>query len=226
MLNEAGFPDVNIVLSNQLDELVLMQILAQIHMEAPRYGLEPEALIQRLVFGVGTRLITSSGHPALDGVYKLVALKQDTDWVPVTKASENPEKAINPGFKRVWRIYDHAGLAQADVLSLPEEDLEKADRLTLHHPIDPTKTRSLTNKQISQVEPLLVDILQEGQLVYERPTLEEIRKQRQKDISSLHPGVRRIVNPHIYHVSLTEKLWNLKNSLLKEVKEIRPDPSE
>jgi nicotinate phosphoribosyltransferase len=217
---------VSIVISNQLDELVLMQILAQIHMEAPRYGLEPDALIQRLVYGVGTELITSGGHPALDGVCKLVALKQDGQWVPVTKASENPEKAINPGFKRAWRIYDHSQLAQADVLALGEEELEETDSLTLHHPTDPTKKRTLSSDQVLRVEPLLVEILREGKLVYDFPRLTEIRATRQADISNLHPGVRRIVNPHIYHVSLTEKLWNLKNSLHREAKRMKSDPSE
>jgi len=121
MLNDAGFPDVSIVLSNQLDELVILQILTQIQEEAPRYGLLADEVIQRLVYGVGTRLITSSEDAALDGVYKLVAVQDGGKWLPAIKMSETPAKVPNPGQKLVWRIYDLQGRAVADLLSLSDE---------------------------------------------------------------------------------------------------------
>ncbi len=83
-LNDAGFPNVSIVLSNDLDELSIWQIIDQIASEAPRIGLDPEAIIRRLVYGVGTRLITSQGHAALDGVYKLVAVESEGAWKPAS----------------------------------------------------------------------------------------------------------------------------------------------
>ena len=95
MLNAAGFADTSIILSNQLNEIVIWQIINQIQQEAPRYGVDAEHLIRRLVYGVGTRLITSKGSAALDGVYKLVAVFDRNAWVPATKVSETPEKALS-----------------------------------------------------------------------------------------------------------------------------------
>lgn len=215
MLNDAGFPDASIVLSNQLDELVILQIIAQIQDEAAPYGVDPDSLIDRLVYGVGTRLITSGGDAALDGVYKLVAVQDGGAWAPAIKVSETPEKIPNPGHKRVWRLYDQRDKAVADVLSLEDETPAEIDPLTLHHPTEHTMYRTLTQACISEVEPLLVDIMREGDLVYEPPTIEAMREQREADLARLDAGVRRIMNPHIYHVSLTEGLWDLKQKLIK-----------
>jgi nicotinate phosphoribosyltransferase len=215
MLDDAGFPDTSIVLSNNLDELVIWQILTQISNEAPRYGVDPENLILRLVYGVGTRLITSWGEPALGGVYKLVAVCHENKWLPAIKISESLAKTPNPGNKYAWRIYDLRNKATADVMSLENENLMKTDPIDLRHPIEHTKQRSLSQDNISQIEPLLVDVLKEGKLVYELPMLKEIRQKREVDIDKLDPGVRRIMNPHIYHVSLTQKLWELKQELIR-----------
>jgi nicotinate phosphoribosyltransferase len=213
-LNDAGFPDVSIVLSNQLDELVILQILTQIQEEAVRYGLDPDKVIGRLVYGVGTRLITSGGKSALDGVYKLVAVREDGAWQPAIKISETPAKIPNPGHKRVWRVYDQRGRAIADLLSLYDEDPRDAESLRLRHPTDHTQQRVLERSRISEIEPLLVDILRDGEPVYEVPPIEEIRQARAADMDKLYPGVRRIMNPHLYHVSLTQDLWELKQELI------------
>ncbi len=215
MLDQAGFPETSIVLSNNLDELVIWQILTQIQQEAPRYGVEPESLIKRLVYGVGTRLITSWGEPALGGVYKLVAVCDHDQWMPAIKISESPEKTPNPGFKNVWRIYDQRGKATADLLSLEHEDPNTWDRIVLRHPSDQSKYRILQRSQVSEIEPLLVDFLKEGKRTTESPGLNEMRRLRQDDINRLDPGVRRIINPYIYHVSLTESLYNLKSQLIE-----------
>lgn len=218
MLNEAGFSDCSIVLSNELDELNLWQILTQISQEAPRYGLDPDELIHRLVYGVGTRLITSQGAPALGGVYKLVAVQDKGEWLPAIKISESPSKTPNPGHKHVWRLYDYRNKAIADLLSLDDEPPSQMDSIRLRHPSDHTKYRTLHQENITHIESLLVDILKDGQLVYEFPTLEKIRDRRKQDLDRLDSGVKRIMNPHIYHVSLTQRLWDMKQDLIASVK--------
>ena len=218
MLNEAGFPEPLIVLSNQLDELVIWQIIAQIEEEASRYGVDPDHLIGRLVYGVGTRLITSQGASALDGVYKLVAVRDEGAWVPALKISETPEKIINPGHKYVWRVYDRRGKATADLLSRDDEDPRKMERILLHHPTEYATYRTLDRGDVSEIEPLLVDVLKEGELVYDLPSIEDMRGCRHADVERLDPGVKRLINPHVYHVSLTERLWNLKQELIESVR--------
>ncbi len=215
MLNSAGFPKVAIVLSNNLDELVILQIITQISHEAPRYDVDPDHLIERLVYGVGTRLITSWGEPALGGVYKLVAVRDSGTWLPAIKVSESSAKTPNPGQKHIWRVYDRRGKATADLLSLDNEDPRKMEQITLHHPSNHAKYRCLTQEEVAEIEPLLVDVLQEGKLVYDLPTIEQMRRGRQADVHRLDPGVRRLMNPHVYHVSLTQSLWDLKQELIR-----------
>lgn len=218
MLDEAGFSDTVIVLSNELDELNIWQIVSQITEEAPRYSVDPDRLIRRLVYGVGTRLITSAGQGALDGVYKLVALEVAGKSRPAIKISESAVKTLNPGDKRVWRLYDNRGKATADLLALADEDPGSQEQITLRHPSDHTKYRTLARHEISEIEPLLVEVLREGRLVADLPSLEEIRARRRADVERLDPGVRRLVTPHIYHVSLSQRLWDLKQALIRQAR--------
>ncbi len=217
-LNEAGFADVAIVLSSNLDELAIWQIVSQIEAEAPRYGVDPARLIGRLTYGVGTRLITSQGDSALDGVYKLVALREAGAWVPVLKVSEARAKIPNPGKKEAWRFYDTRQTATADVLGMDGEDPLATDQVVLHHPTEHTSYRTLDRTDISGIETLAVEVLREGELVYELPELDDIRARRRADLDRLDPGVRRLINPHVYHVSLTEALWDLKISAVEEAR--------
>ena len=214
MLNDAGFPDTSIVLSNDLDELVIWQILTQINQEAERFGVDPEHLRRRLVYGVGTRLITSQGASSLGGVYKLVAVCDNEVWIPAIKISENPDKTPTPGHKNVWRLYDERGHATADLLSLDDEDPHHMEQIVLQHVSDHTKQRTLNRAEIKEIEPLLVDVWDKGQLVYNSPSLAAIRERRQQDMERLDAGVRRIINPHIYHVSLSQRLWERKQQLI------------
>jgi nicotinate phosphoribosyltransferase len=219
MLDAAGFPDTQIVLSNQLDELTILQILAQIEDEAPRYGLDADHIVKRLVYGVGTNLITSAGDAALDGVYKLVAVQADDGrWTPAIKISENPAKTPNPGLKQVWRVYDRRGQATADLLSLHDEDPQQVQPLVLQHPTEAGTSRTLPAEEISEIEPLLEMVLHEGKLRYTPPPLEAMRARAQADLDRLDAGVRRLLNPHVYHVSLTPKLWVLKQGLIARFK--------
>jgi nicotinate phosphoribosyltransferase len=219
MLDEAGLTNVHIVLSNQLDELVLLQIHDQIREEAPRYGVDAGALIGRLIYGVGTRLISSKGDAALDGVYKLVALKHGATWRPTIKLSETPAKVLNPDRKRVWRLYDARAKAVADLISLESEDPREWEQITLCHPAEPDTHRTLRRDELTEIEPLLVDVMRDGKRVGEVPPLEDLRKRCAADVERLDAGVRRIVNPHRYHVSVTESLRDLKRRLAESVRE-------
>lgn len=218
MLNSAGFNDVGIVLSNELDEMNIWQIITQITEEAPRNGIDADNLISRLTYGVGTRLITSTGDAALGGVYKLVAVEDDNKWKPAIKISESIEKIPNPGSKKLWRIYDKKNKATADFLTLDDEDPLKEDKIILHHPYDQSKFRIITKDQISGIENLLVDILQEGKLIYEFPSIKELREKRKDDLSKLDAGVKRLINPHRYHVSISKKMWDIKQELILNTK--------
>ncbi len=217
MLDAAGFSDTMITLSSGLDELALWQILTQIEEEAPRYGVDPEALINRLAYGVGTRLI-SPGSDNLDGVYKAAAAGGERGWQPLLKVSESPAKTLNPGAKRIWRVYDRRETATVDVLAGADEDVENAERLELHHPVRKGVSRILTRGEISAVEPLLAPACRDGRRLFEPATIDEMRERCRRDLARLDPGVRRLVNPHVYHVSLTRELWELKQQLVREVK--------
>jgi len=219
MLTEAGFPDVSIVLSNSIDEMVLLQIITQIQEEASHYGLEADDVINRLVYGVGTRLITSAGSSALDGVYKLVAINKNGEWAPAMKISETPEKVLNPGYKKAWRVHDQRGRAIADLLSMAGEDPTQGDELVLRHPTEHTTFRVLPRERIPQIELLQVEVMNEGKLCYAFPSIATMRETRQNDLAQLDPGVKRIMNPHIYHVSLTQKLWDLKQAIIQEMQQ-------
>ncbi len=214
MLNDAGFADTSIVLSGDLDELVIWQIITQIGSEAPRYGVDPDHLINRLVYGVGTRLITSWGEPALGGVYKLVAVREGDQWDSAIKISDTPAKVPNPGAKRVWRLYDHRGKATADLLCLEGEDVAAQDSWLLRHPSEHTKYRTLHRADVTLLEELQVEVVRDGRRLHPAPPLEELRRRRAADVDRLDPGIRRLVNPHEYHVSLTQSLWDLKQELI------------
>ena len=215
-LNRAGFPDTTIVLSNQLDEMVIWQIQSQIRTEAPKLGLEPAEVAGRLVFGVGTALITSQGAPALDGVYKLTAVKDGNEWKPAIKISETPGKTINPGTKNIWRLYDNREKAICDVLATDDERLNDAAEIHLHHPVDFQIQRTLRREELSRIERLNVDLPQTGPESPLADTFDTIRSRREHDLASLDDGVKRMVNPHLYHISLTRTLWELKQKLVRE----------
>jgi nicotinate phosphoribosyltransferase len=214
MLDEAGFPDTTIVLSNELDELSIWQILTQIGQEAARNGLDADRIIRRLSYGVGTRLITSAGASALNGVYKLVALRRDSKWAPAMKLSESPSKIPNPGEKRVWRLYDRRGKATADLVATKDETPADMSDIVLRHMTEASLQRILARKELIEIEPLLQDILKAGRRLNDSPSIEQIRALRRSDMERLDPGVKRLMNPHIYHVSLSEKMWQRKQKLI------------
>lgn len=215
MLDEAGFKKTKIVLSNKLDELVVWQIITQIQQEASRYRVDADNLIKRLVYGVGTNLITSKGCPALDGVYKLAAISGKKEFQPAFKFSETPAKISNPGKKSAWRLYDERNKAVADVLSRKKENLLEKEKITLYHPSQ-EKKRKIEKKDIAKIENLHEKITEKGKIVYDFPAIDSIRKTRIRDLELLDLGVKRLINPHRYHVSLSQGLWELKKESINK----------
>ena len=214
LLNEAGFPDTRIVLSSGLDELAVFQILAQIDQEAPRYGIDPNRLIGRLVMGAGSKLSASQGQAYLDGVYKLVAIEHQGRLEPAMKRSDTPAKTANPGDKDLYRVYDRRGRSTADLLTVRGSDPTDPDGgLELHHPFEPSTIRTLAADDVSEIEPLLEVVLEKGVRRVDPEPLDVMRARRTSDLERLDPGVRRLVNPHRYHVSLSHELWELKQKL-------------
>ena len=201
MLDEAGFPDCKIIISNSLDEFLIHDILNQ--------GAEIDA------FGVGERLITSRSEPVFGGVYKLVAVEDEDGTIqPRIKLSENVTKITNPGFKKVWRLYGEDGEAFADVLTLAGEVIDPTKGpYTIFHPEYTWKSKKIENFTVRE---MLVPIYEKGKLVYERPTVQEIRKYAEKELSLLWNEVKRLKNPHVFYVDLSQKLWEMKEGLLKE----------
>lgn len=200
MLDEAGFSDAVIMASNSLDEWTIESILSQ--------GAKLDS------FGVGERLITSKSSPVFGGVYKLVAYEEDDKIVPTIKISENVAKITTPGFKSLYRIYDKDTMkAEADVVALHQEKLEELDELEIFHPIYTWKRKKFTNFVAKN---LMVKVFDKGKLVYDIPTLDEIREHAQDELKSLWDEVKRLENPHEYIVDLSQDLWDIKDDLLKE----------
>lgn len=203
MLDEAGYEDCNIVASGSLDEFKIKDIINQ--------GGKID------VYGVGERLITSKSNPVFGGVYKLVAVEKDGIVKPRIKISENIEKITTPGLKQVYRIYDNeTNMAKADLITLENEVIDETKPLTLFHPLYTWKKKTINN---FYVKPLLVPIYKSGKLIYERPNMEEIRNHYKSEINSLWEEYKRLDSPQLYKVDLSQKLWDLKNNLLNEVKD-------
>jgi nicotinate phosphoribosyltransferase len=218
MLDAAGFPHASIVLSSDLDELAMWQIREQIAEEAPTYGVTAESVFERLMYGVGTRLVSSHGHPALGGVYKLVAIEAGGTSVPAIKVSDTPEKVPIPGRKHLWRIYDDRGLATADVISGADETVAPGNAITIHHPHRANVARRLSRSEVHEVEEILEPAWDQGGRLDGNPDLDTMRQRRVDDLARLDPGVRRLVNPHRYHVSVTTSVKDLQDRLVSEAR--------
>ena len=200
MLDEAGFTECKIVVSNSLDENIIRDIILQ--------GARIDS------FGVGERLITAKSNPVFGGVYKLVAKEKDGKVIPKIKISENPEKITNPHFKKIYRIYDNeTGKASADLLCVYDEVIDTSKPLEIFDPVETWKTKEFTNYTVRE---LLVPIFKDGKRVYTSPHIAEIRDYCMKEVETLWDEVKRFENPHRYYVDLSEKLWNVKQSLLRK----------
>ena len=197
-LDEAGYPDCKIIISNSLDEHIIRDVLNQ------------GACIDS--FGVGERLITAKSEPVFGGVYKLVAVEKEDVIIPKIKISENNEKITNPGFKKIYRLFDKdSNVAIADVLALSDEVIDDSKEYEIFDPIHTWKRKKVTN---FYVKDLLVKIFDKGKLVYTSPSVLEIKEFSKSETNKLWPEILRFENPHTYYVDLSTKLWSLKQKLL------------
>ena len=199
MLDEAGWESCKISASNSLDEYIIQDILRQ--------GAKVD------LFGVGERMITSKSDPVFGGVYKLAAIeKEDGTIVPKIKISENVGKITNPHFKKVYRFYSKdTGMAEADYICLHDEDVDDTQPLEICDPDATWKKKVLTDFTARE---LLVPVFRGGELVYQKPSLDEIRTYCAEQLATLWPEVLRFDYPHNYYVDLSEKLLKIKLDLL------------
>lgn len=204
LLDQAGFQDTVIVASNELDETIISEL--------KRQG------AQITVWGVGTNLVTAKDQPALDGVYKLSAIRDPGgEWKYKLKLSEQMLKVSNPGILQVKRFYmDQQNLADViyDINMPWEGDCQIVD------PLDPTRVR-IIKKGIPSKD-LLQPIFRQGQCVYQRPTLQEIRQYTQQELGRFHVGIKRFLNPHIYEVGMEKNIYDLKIHLIKQIRQLLP----
>ena len=203
MLDDAGWTECQISASNSLDEYIIRDLLLQ--------GAEID------MFGVGERLITASSQPVFGGVYKLAAVEDaQGNIVPKIKVSENVDKITNPHFKKVYRIYDKTtGKAEADYITVWDETVDESQPLELFDPRATWKRKTYTD---FIAKPLQVPVFRSGELVYQQPNLQEIQKYCLEQVDTLWDEVKRFENPHTYYVDLSQKLWDIKQALLREKK--------
>ncbi|OPJ61165.1 nicotinate phosphoribosyltransferase [Clostridium oryzae] len=200
-LDAAGYEDVKIIISNSLDEHIILDVLNQ--------GAKIDG------FGVGERLITARSEPVFGGVYKLAAIEENEEIIPKIKISENEEKITNPGFKKIYRIFDKAsGKALADLLTLNDEVIDESKPLVIFDPIYTWKKKKLTNYFVKD---LRIKIFDKGNVVYKSPKVTELRDLAKVETEKLWPEVLRFENPHNYYVDLSPNLWTLKQNLLQKL---------
>ena len=197
LFDQENLPYVKIVASNELDEYIISDIIAQ--------GGKVD------VWGVGTNLVTGSGAggAALGGVYKMV----EHNGRPKIKLSANPEKMTNPGVKKIVRVYDADGLMEADALAADSEDLTTSNGILIVDPNNPLRRKKLDSAQRTE---LLNPIIEAGRIVYQFPSIDRIRDHRKKDLSRLHESHKRLHNPHEYKVGLTHALWRQKENMINQ----------
>lgn len=201
MLDDAGYKDAGICLSNGLDEYTITSLINQ--------GAEFTML------GVGDNIAASLDR--VDGVYKLSAIEENGKLIPRLKVSNDSVKTINPGFKKVYRFYDkNTNYALGDVIALADEVIDK-NKYLLINPIDEWKRKTIKNYYVRELQE---KIFENGKLVYEMPNVFDRAKYCTKEMETIYPEVKRLENPHIYIVDLSEKLLKVKKELIKEHKKI------
>ena len=201
MLDDAGYSDCKICVSNSLDEYLIRDMIFQ--------GAKVDS------YGVGERLITASSEAVFGGVYKLAAVERNGEIIPKIKISENPAKITLPGVKIPWRLYDRTtGKAIADVITLGDEKISSDEPYEIFDPEHTWKRKVVTDFVAKKLQ---VKIFDKGRQVYTSPSVKEISKFRAEQVDSLWDEVTRFENPHTYYVDLSEKLWNLRDELLNEL---------
>ena len=200
MLDDAGYSDCKICLTNSLDEHLIASLLKQ--------GAQVDS------FGVGENLITAKSDAVFGGVYKLVAVEKDGKILPKIKISENIEKITNPSFKKAYRFYSKTtNHALADVVALADEKISE-NEYEIFDPNSPWKKKILKNYYVKELQE---PIFKNGKLVYESPKLTEIAKYKNEQLKTIWEEVKRLENPQRYYVDLSKKLWDLKHEMLNKI---------
>ena len=201
MLDEAGYSDCKICVSNSLDEYLIRDMIFQ------------GACVDS--YGVGERLITASSESVFGGVYKLAAVEKDGAVIPKIKISENTAKVTLPGVKIPWRLYDRkSGKAIADVITMGHEKIDDSEPYEIFDPVHTWKRKVVTDYVAKKLQ---VRIFEKGKQVYENPTVKEIAENCKNQVDSMWDEVTRFENPHAYYVDLSEELWDLRYSLLDKL---------
>jgi len=199
-LDDAGLTEALIVASNELDENIIHQLITQ------------GAPID--IWGVGTNLVTAGGDPALTGVYKIAAREKSGRFVPTIKVSNNPEKTTNPGIKQVWRFTNGGKGPLADLICLSDEEPALGKPYTFHHPSG--DYRKFVLSEYAGITPLLGPKMKTGAVVGELPGITAIRSRAGEELDHLDDTYKRLINPHVYKVSLSDRLGAMKALLVKE----------
>jgi nicotinate phosphoribosyltransferase len=200
MLDEAGLEDCKIVISNSLDEYLIREMILE--------GAKIDS------FGVGERLITAKSEPVFGGVYKLAGVERNGEFYPRMKISENIEKITNPGNKKLYRIYDEStNHAIADLITLNDEEAPAEDGYEIFDQWTPWKRKRISNFYVKK---LRERIYNGGRLVYECPSIDEIRQHCREEVAALWEETKRFENPQPYIVDLSKELWDLKQQIIKE----------
>jgi putative nicotinate phosphoribosyltransferase len=205
-LDDAGLKDATICVSNDLTEDILQTLVSD---NVPIDS-----------WGIGTHLVTGGTQASLNGVYKLAARElEDGKFEPVMKFSNSFEKTTNPGIKQVYRFFDASGCPQGDLIALEDEAIEAGGNYTFYHPFSLGDFFVMKKNKYSRIEPLLVLQMKDGKRTQKKRSLQEIQKYSTELFSAFDRSYKRIINPHIYKVSLSEKLKDLKLELTLQVKE-------
>lgn len=203
-LDSAGYPNAKIFASNDLDAETIMSLKMQ--------GAKID------VWGVGTKLITAYDQPALGAVYKIVSVESKTgEMLPTLKLTANVEKITTPGKKQVWRIRSQNDTKpEGDLVTLDHERPDLEDELYMFHP-----QYTYINKTVTDfvARPLLVDIYKDGKLVYDQPSLEEIRAYSEASLGQQYEELLRLLNPEEYPVDLSQELYDLKIETINHIRE-------
>lgn len=202
ILDAEGFPDAKIVASNDLNERIINSLKNEQHAKVD-------------VWGVGTKLATAYDQPALGGVYKISAIKNEEDeWDYKVKLSEQAIKVSNPGLLQTKRYYYDDGSAMADMI-YDEDHLPEKDAVIID-PLDITRRKPVSDEL--KAKNLLVPIFRKGELVYDMPDIEQIRNLVKEELNTFHPSILRFTNPHSYPVGLEQNLYELKNELIMKLR--------
>lgn len=203
-LDEAGLEDATICVSNDLTEDVISTLIND--------GAPIDS------WGIGTHLVTGGTQASLNGVYKLSAQEENGTLVPKMKISNSYEKTTNPGRKQVYRFFDKAGNALADLIALDDEQITEGKAYTFYHPFSTQDLFHMKSSQYEIIKPLLVKKMENGKKIAPSPCLKEIQAKAADLISHFDKSYKRQINPHIYKVSLSGKLRNLKTEMIIETR--------